>query len=213
MEKVIEKVISALAANNMNAYYAKTKEEIPEIVESILNKGDVISCGGSVTLSECGVTDLMKNGNYNFLDRSVPGLTREEVLEIYRKVFSADAFLTSANAITENGELINVDGNGNRVSAICFGPKKVVCVVGKNKIVSDVNAGLKRVKEVAAPKNAVRLNCNTPCREKGVCPYLNGEIATGCKSPDRLCAHYVVNGYQREKGRINVIICAEELGY
>ena len=213
MEKVIENVIKALVANNMNAYYAETKAEVPEIVESILNKGDVISCGGSVTLSECGVTDLMKNGSYNFLDRSAPGLTREEVLEIYRKVFGSDAFLTSANAITENGELINVDGNGNRVSAICFGPKKVICIVGKNKIVSDVNAGLKRVKEVAAPKNAVRLNCKTPCREKGVCPYLNGEIATGCKSPDRLCAHYVVNGYQREKGRINVIICAEELGY
>ena len=213
MESRIQKTIDNLKANNMEVFYANSKEEIPEIVKGILKENDIISCGGSVTLAECGVTDLMKSGNYRFLDRSEPGLTREDIQEIYRKTFFADAFLTSANAVTEKGELINVDGNGNRVTAICFGPKKVICIVGSNKIVPDVASGFKRVKTVAAPKNAVRLNTQTPCKTLGHCICPDGDIASGCNSPDRICAHYVVNGFQKEKGRINVIICSEPLGY
>jgi hypothetical protein len=113
----------------------------------------------------------------------------------------------------ENGELVNVDGNGNRVTAISFGPKKVICVVGANKIVSDLQEGFRRIKRVAAPKNAVRLNTHTPCKTLGHCIYPDGDIATRCKSPDRLCAHYVVNAFQRTSGRIKVIICPENLGY
>ncbi len=213
MDKKIQRTMDNLKANNMEVFYAQSKEEIPEIVKGILKENDVISCGGSVTLAECGVTDLMKSGNYRFLDRSQPGLTRDDVQEIYRKAFSADAYLTSANAVTENGELVNVDGNGNRVTAICFGPKKVICIVGANKIVPDVVSGFKRVKTVAAPKNAVRLNTSTPCKTLGHCICPDGDMTSGCKSPDRMCAHYVVNGFQREKGRINVIICPEPLGY
>lgn len=213
MDKRIEKTMEALKANNMEVYYAESKENIPEIVKSLLEKGETVSCGGSMTLAECKVMELMRNGDYNFLDRAAEGLTREDIQDIYRKTFSADAFLTSANAVTENGELINVDGNGNRVTAISFGPKKVICIVGANKIVSDVQEGFRRVKRIAAPKNAVRLNTSTPCRTLGHCIYPDGDIATGCKSPDRLCAHYVVNGFQRTAGRIKVIICPEEMGY
>ncbi len=213
MDKKTEKTIESLKANNMEVFYADKKEEIPEIVKGLLKKGDVISCGGSMTLAECGVTELMRSGEYVFLDRAVSGLTREDINEIYLKTFSADAFLTSANAVTMDGELINVDGNGNRVAAITFGPKSVICVVGANKIVSDVKEGFKRVKTVAAPKNAVRLNTETPCKTLGHCIYPDGDIATGCKSPDRLCAHYTIEGFQRIKNRIKVIICKEELGY
>lgn len=213
MDKRIEKTLESLKANRMETFYAEKKEDVVGIVKGILNKGDVISCGGSVTLSECGVMDLMRSGDYVFLDRAANGLRREDVLDIYSKTFSADAFLTSANAVTEKGELINVDGNGNRVAAVTFGPKTVICVVGANKIVENVQAGFKRVKMVAAPKNAVRLNTDTPCRTLGHCIYPDGDIATGCKSPDRLCAHYVVTGFQRSENRIKVIICGENLGY
>lgn len=213
MNEKIKKVMSALKENNMNVFYAETKEQIPEIVSSLLKKGDTVSCGGSMTLAQCGVMELLRCGDYNFLDRGAEGLTREDIQEIYRKTFSADAFLTSANAVTEKGELINVDGNANRVAAIAFGPKKIICVVGANKIVADVKEGFKRVKTVAAPKNAVRLGTETPCKTLGHCIFPDGDIATGCKSPDRLCAHYTVNAFQRVKDRINIIICAEALGY
>ncbi len=213
MDTKIEQVIKALNANNIETFYAENKEQIPEIVKGLLKKGDVISCGGSMSLAECGVLSLMRNGDYCFLDRGVQGLTREDINEIYIRTFGADAFITSANAVTEKGELVNVDGNANRVAAITFGPKKVICVVGANKIVPTVEEGFKRVKTVAAPKNAVRLNTATPCKTLGHCIYPDGDIATGCKSPDRLCAHYTVAAFQRNKDRIKVIITPDSLGY
>ena len=213
MDIKIEKVIKALKANNMNVIYADTKAEIPQIVKGLLNKGETISCGGSVTLAECGVMELMRSGDYSFLDRGKSGLTREEIEQIYRETFSADTYITSANAVTENGELVNVDGNANRVAAITFGPKRVICIVGANKIVSDVNEGFLRVKKVAAPKNAVRLGADTPCKTLGHCIYPDGDIATGCKSASRLCVHYTVSAFQRVKDRFTVIICPESLGY
>lgn len=205
----IEKTIKALQANNMEVFYAENKEAIPDIVKGILKEGDTISCGGSVTLKECKVDSLMKSGAYNFLDRA----EAEDVAKLYRECFSADAYLTSANAVTENGELINVDGNANRVSCIAFGPKKVICIIGANKIVKDINEGFKRVKTVAAPKNAVRLNTNTPCRELGHCICMDGSFADGCKSPQRMCVQYVITAFQRDKNRIKVIITPESLGY
>lgn len=209
MTERIQKTIDALKANNMEVFYAESKEEIPGIVKNILNEGDTISCGGSVTLKECGVDTLMRSGTYNFLDRA----QTEDVQKLYRECFSADAYLTSANAVTENGELINVDGNANRVSCITFGPKKVICVVGANKIVKDINEGFKRVKTVAAPKNAVRLDTNTPCKELGHCICVDGSFADGCKSSQRMCVQYVVTSFQRDKNRIKVIITPESLGY
>ncbi len=209
----INKVIKNIQNNNMEAYYAANKAEAVKIAKSLLNKGDTISCGGSVTLAECGITDLMRSGDYNFLDRAVPGLTAAQIDEIYAKTFMADAYLCSANALTEKGELVNVDGRANRVSAITYGPKSVVCVVGVNKIVKDIKEGFRRIKTTAAPLNAKRLNCNTPCAKTGVCIALDGDIADGCMSEDRICASYVVCGRQRIKNRIKVIIVNEELGF
>ncbi len=213
MDKRIEKTIANLRANNMEVFYAETMEKIPEIVKTLLKKGDTISCGGSVSIAECGVLDLMRSGEYNFLDRAKDGLSRDDINQIYRKVFSADAYITSSNAVTENGELINVDGNGNRIAAITFGPRSVICIVGANKIVKDIDDGFKRIKTVAAPKNAVRLCADTPCRTLGHCICPDGDIATGCKSPERLCAHYTVEAFQRFKNRIKVIITKDNLGY
>lgn len=209
MTEKIQKTIKSLKANNMEVFFAENKEVIPEIVEGILKEGDTISCGGSMTLKECGVDTLMRSGAYKFLDRA----TTDDVSKLYRDCFSADAYLTSANAVTENGELINVDGNANRVSCIAFGPKKVICIVGANKIVKDINEGFKRVKTVAAPKNAVRLNTNTPCRELGHCICVDGNFADGCKSPQRMCVQYLVTAFQRDKNRIKVIITPDPLGY
>lgn len=213
MDKRIEKTMENLKKNNMQAFFVKDKEEIPAVVKQMLKPGDMISCGGSVTLSECGVTDLMRSGEYNFLDRDVARKNGVDLNDLYRQTFSADVFLTSANAVTEKGELINVDGNGNRVAAITYGPKSVICIVGANKLVESVEEGFKRAKTVAAPKNAVRLNTNTPCKELGHCIYAEDEWHKGCAADDRLCVSFSVTGYQRDKNRIKVIICNDSLGY
>lgn len=213
MTDIIKQTMEALKANNMQPIFAKTKQEAKEIALSFLNKGETVSCGGSVTLAETGIFDALKSGEYNFLDRSKEGLTADDINKIYRDTFFADAYLTSANALTMNGELINVDGNANRVSAILFGPKKVIAVVGANKIVKDVQEGIKRVKQIAAPLNTKRLGKNTPCSKTGVCVGFGGNLADGCHSPDRICCDYVISAYQRLENRIKVIICQEELGY
>ena len=212
MDKRIEKTLDNLKKNNIAAYFAETSAEAVKLVESMLSEGETISCGGSVTLSESGVFALMQSGKYNFLDRS-KAKNPEEMAEIYRKSFYADTYLTSSNALTEEGELVNVDGNCNRISAITFGPKSVIVVVGVNKIVKNVEEGFKRVKEIAAPLNTKRLGCNTPCAKLGYCIKADRPIPEGCDSPERICVNYLVSGRQRVKDRVKVIICNESLGY
>lgn len=146
-----------------------------KIAKELLQPGDVISCGGSVTLDETGVMDLMRCGDYEFLDRTA-AKTPEEREKLYREVFSSDVFLTGTNAVTEHGELYNVDGNGNRVAAMLFGPKKVLIFAGCNKIVRDIDDAAKRVKSCATPANAMRLNLDTPCTH-GTCPARTASCA------------------------------------
>lgn len=212
MDKRIEKTIENLKKNNIEAFYAETSADAVKLVEEMLSEGETISCGGSVTLAESGVFALMQSGKYNFLDRSL-AKSPEETAEIYRKTFYADTFLTSANAITENGELINVDGNCNRIAAITFGPKRVIVIVGKNKLVGDVNEGFYRVKTVAAPKNAQRLGLSTPCAKLGHCIKKDEGPSAGCDSEQRICVNYVISGRQRVADRVKVIIVNENLGY
>ena len=150
------------------------------------------------------------------LIRSAPGLTREQVEDIYRQTFSADAYFTSTNALTENGELYNVDGNSNRVAAILYGPKSVVVVCGVNKIVKNIDEAIYRVKTKAAPPNTIRLNIDTYCSKQGQCVSLNKEnpeLCEGCRSEGRICCNYVVCAQQRHINRIKVVIINEELGY
>ena len=196
----------------MEAYYVKTKQEAVELVRSLMKKGETISCGGSVSLKESGVFALMQSGDYNFLDRSKAS-GPDEIAEIYRKSFCCDTYLTSSNAVTENGELVNVDGTGNRIAAMSYGPKSVICLVGVNKIVPDIDAAYRRIKEFAAPPNAKRLGLNTPCAKNGICCAIDAPLGVGCADDLRMCAYYVVSAQQRVRGRIKVIICQEELGY
>ena len=210
----MEKTKNALENNNMTAYTVKTKEEAADIVRSLLKKGDVIASGGSVTLNQCGITDIIKSPDYIYLDRN--SVAPDKTAEIFRKSFSADVYLFSSNAITENGELYNVDGNSNRVAAIAYGPKSVIIIAGYNKIVRNIEEASNRVKKTAAPANTVRLQCDTYCSKSGECAAFTKEsqdITSGCSSDERICCNFLISAKQRHKGRIKVILVAENLGF
>lgn len=210
----IEKTIKNLEKNNFKPYFVETKEEVLPLIKTLIKKGESVSNGGSETLKEIGLFDLLKNGDYNFIDRT--GLEGEELRQAYISAFGCDTFFCSSNAVTENGELYNVDGNSNRVACIVYGPRQVIMVVGINKIVKDINEAITRVKEAAAPPNTKRLNCKTPCAVTGKCISLNKEnpfICDGCESVQRICCNYVISSKQRHKDRIKVIIVNENLGY
>ena len=202
-ERRIQRTMEALRANNMEAYYVKAAAEVRPFVEQMIPEGAVVSNGGSVSLAETGVMDLLASGRYQYLDRSK--VTGEELDALFRQVFSADWYLASTNAVTEAGELYNVDGTANRVAAITFGPRNVLLVVGCNKIVKDIHAAARRVKEIAAPANTDRLNCKTPCAVTGTC--------ADCHSPARICCTTTIHRYHRIPGRIKVLLVGEPLGF
>ena len=207
----LERTADALCMNRMDAHWVKTKEEALELVKTMLPKGATCAAGGSMTLTECGIMNLLRSGDYQFLDRnSVPAEERDE---LYRKAFFSDFYFASSNAITENGELYNVDGNSNRVAAIAYGPKEVIIVAGANKIVPNIEAAADRVKRIAAPVNAARLSMETPCSRIGCCAGIKGDMPSGCHCENRICCTYVVSAYQRVLNRIHVILVAENLGY
>lgn len=204
-EKKIERTINNLSKNNIKGYYAKDNDELINIIKNISKEGEMVSVGGSITLFETKIIDLLRSGRYNFLDRYEENLTPEEIKEIYRKSFCADTYFSSANAITEEGEIFNVDGNGNRVAAMLYGPDKVILVVGVNKIVKNIDEAIKRNKELSGPANAKRLNINTPCAKVGHC--------MDCKSDDRICCEYTVIKRQRTLNRMHVIFINDVLGF
>lgn len=205
IEKRVEKTIANLENNNIRGYFVADAAAALETMKGLLKDGDTVVVGGSITLLEVGVIDFLRQGNYQFFDRYQEGLTREQMKEISLKAFSADAFFTSSNAITENGEIYNVDGKGTRVAPMLYGPEKVIIVAGVNKIVRDLDEAIERSKEWAAPANAKRLNRKTPCVEVGVC--------MDCKSPERICNEYTVIRRQLDKDRIHVIFVNQALGY
>lgn len=205
LNKQVERTMDNLVKNNMMAIYVEHKDQVVDKVAELIKEGELVAVGGSMTLFETGIIEHLRIGRYNFLDRYMEGLSRTQVEEIYRKSFFTDTYLTSTNAITENGELYNVDGNGNRVAAMIYGPKSVIVVAGINKIVKDVDEAVERVQRVAAPANSIRLNKNTPCTKTGYC--------ANCKTDDRICCTYTVFGQQREKNRIKVILVGESIGY
>ena len=206
--KRLEKVKEALIKNNMNAYIAHDSKEACEIAKSLMKEGALVGSGGSQTLIDCGMMDVLRSGKYEYLDRE----GASDVDEIFRKAFYADYYISSSNAVTENGELYNVDGNSNRVACICYGPKSVIVIVGRNKIVHSIDDAIKRVKKVAAPANCTRLGVDSYCAHAGECKGVNGSMADGCAGA-RICCSYVVTSFQRKKGRINVILVDEELGF
>ena len=215
MMKRINKTMDNLRAHNMAAYFVETKDEVLPLLKTLMNEGETVTHGGSETLKECGVIDLLNSGAYRYLDRS-KAQTREETEEIYRAAFTADTYLTSANAVTESGLLYNVDGNSNRVAAILYGPKQVIFICGYNKLVKDLDEAVVRLKTIAAPRNTKRLSCETYCAKEGECLALGRDasyMCDGCKSPQRICCNYVISARQRQKDRMKVILVGEELGY
>ncbi|WP_461207017.1 lactate utilization protein [Clostridium sp. DL1XJH146] len=205
LEKRVERTIESLQKNNMDGYFVKNNEDLLNKIKELMNDGDTVAVGGSMTLFETGVIDFIRNGNYNFLDRYEQGLSKEGMMDVFKKSFLSDVYISSTNAITEDGELYNVDGNGNRVAAMIFGPDKVIVVAGVNKIVKDVEAAIERNRETAAPANAARLNRKTPCAKVGYC--------MDCSSPERICNAYTLIRKQGMRGRIHVIFVDSELGY
>lgn len=210
---MIEKVLENLKKNRMDAYFVASKEDVVPLVKELVQEGALVASGGSKTLKETGVAELLRSGFYRFSDRTAPDITPEEKERIEREAFFADAFFCSANAITERGELVNVDGTANRIAAIAYGPKSVIVVAGINKIVKNVDEGIRRVKKIAAPLNTKRLSCNTYCNKAGHCMGLEGDLTAGCASPERICCSYLICGPQRMENRIKVILVNEELGF
>lgn len=201
----IKRTMENLEKNNITAYNVETEEAVLKKIEEIIPVGSTVGIGGSMTLFEVGAIDFIRKGNYEVLDRYKEGLTPVELKEVFRKSFFADAYLTSSNAVTEKGELYNVDGNGNRVAAMLYGPDRVIVIVGINKLVKDVEQAILRVEEIAAPANNKRLNRNTPCTQVGHC--------MDCEADGRICNAYTLIKRQGVKGRIHVIIVSKDLGY
>ena len=211
----IEKTIKALEKHHMQVYFVADAAEARETVLSLILEGATVANGGSMTLVDTGILDAVKSGSYRYLDRNMQGLSEEEKSMRLGEIMTCDYFLSSSNAITENGELYNVDGTSNRVNALLYGPKNVIIVAGVNKIVPDLASAVRRVKEIAAPKNCRRLNCNTYCFHKGYCVSLDrgGDMADGCDSDSRICCNYTVMASQRLHDRVKIVLVNEELGY
>lgn len=214
MTEEIRITMENLQKNGMKPFYVKTKDEVVPLIKTLVEKGSSVSHGGSETLKQTGIVELLKNGDYDYIDRS--GLEGEELRQSYIRAFGCDTYFSSSNAVTMNGELYNVDGNSNRVACIVYGPRQVIIVIGKNKIVNNINDAVLRVKQCAAPPNTQRLECKTPCAVTGQCISLNKEnplICDGCESPQRICCNFVISAKQRHTDRIKVIIVDETLGY
>ncbi len=205
IDKQVENVINALDKHNMKGIYVKDEKELLEILKDLIQENSIVGVGDSVTLLETGVLDFLRKGSYIFLDKYRESITSEEKKQIYIQNFSADTFLCGTNALTEEGELYNIDGNGSRVAPMIYGPKQVIIVVGINKLVRNLEEAEKRVRNYAAPIDAKRLGKETPCTRLGHC--------VDCKSPDRICNDFVTITGQFIKDRIKVIIVAKSLGY
>ena len=196
-----QNIIKGLESRNMSGYYAENKEEALKIALDLIPKGSSITMGGAMSAHEIGLVDAVKGSDYQFIDRDTASDKRAAMLAAY----DADFFLSSANAITEDGVIVNIDGNANRVSAIAQGPKKVLFIVGMNKVCKDIDSAMKRARNVAAPINAQRFGLDTPCSKTGSC--------MNCKSPDTICCQFLITRFSRHAGRIHVILVNDSLGF
>ena len=199
-ELLAQTVIKGLKSRNMSGYYAANKEEALKQALELIPEGSSIAMGGCMSAHEIGLIKALEEGNYNYIDRA-----KLEPRAGLMAAYDADVFLSSANAITDDGIMVNIDGNSNRVSCIAQGPKKVIIIAGMNKVCSDLDAAMKRARNVAAPANAQRFDIKTPCKEKGKC--------FDCKSPDTICCQFLITRYSRHTGRIHVILVNENLGF
>ena len=199
-ETLAKTVIKGLKSRNMSGYYAADKEEALKLALELIPEGSTISMGGCASAQEVGLIKALKEGNYNYIDRAKLS-PRESLMAAY----DSDIFLSSANAITSDGIMVNIDGNSNRVSCIAQGPRKVVFIVGMTKVCPDLDDAMTRARNVAAPANAQRFDVKTPCKETGKC--------FDCKSPDTICCQFLITRYSRHEGRIHVILVNDNLGF
>lgn len=207
-ELLAKNVINCLIKRNFNAFYAQDKETAAKIALELFSKEDIVSWGGSVTLDEINIKQILKEKDYKVLDRDC-AKTQEEKQEITRQSLTCDVFLMSTNAISQDGEIVNIDGLGNRIAALSYGAKKVIIFAGINKIEPDLDSAIKRAKNKAATINAQRINAlspiKTPCIISGCC--------MDCKAQTSICTNMLITRLSRPKGRINVILVNEVLGY
>lgn len=203
-EHTAKTIIKNLEKRQMEGYYFATADEAKQAILKMMPENSSIGWGGSMTLNEMGLMGAIRDGKYVIFDReaATDDAARKKV---YADIINCDYFLMSTNAITMDGELVNVDGRGNRVSFLCFGPQNVLVVAGMNKVVLDVDAGIKRTRNIAAPANTVRLERNTPCAVNGKCGDC---LSTGC-----ICCQTVITRFSTIPGRVKVILVGEELGY
>lgn len=199
-KKAAPSIIKWLEKRNMEGYYFETAVEAVDAALKMMPAGSVVAHGGSATLAESGMLDALKNGNFTLIDRA-----SQNSREYFAKAVLSDYYFMSTNAITTKGELVNIDGNANRVACLCHGPSHVMMLVGMNKVTADVESAIKRVRTYACPANADRLNRNTPCGITGIC----GE----CLAEDCFCNQIVITRRSGHKGRIKVFLIGEELGF
>ena len=200
----VQEVITALKKRQMEAAFVPNKEEALKTVLSLIPEGSKVGYGGSLTLDELGIKEALKKGNYQLIDRGKSGASEAEVFSLRREGLLSDVFLCSTNALTRDGKMVNIDGSGNRLAALTFGPEKVIVVAGINKIVDHVEQGLERVRNYVAPLHARRRSWDLPCAKTGRC--------MDCRSPRRICCTVTVTEYQRVKDRVTVILVGETLG-
>ena len=199
-ELLAKTVIKGLESRNMSGYYARDKETALKLALELIPKGSTIAMGGCMSAHEIGLIRALQDGGYNYIDRNKMD-PRAGLMAAY----NADVFLSSANALTDDGILVNIDGNSNRVSCIAQGPKKVLFIVGMNKVCPDPDSAMKRARNAAATANAQRFDVRTPCKETGKC--------FNCKSPDTICCQFLITRYSRHKDRIHVILVNDTLGF
>ncbi len=194
-------VIKGLESRNMTGYYAKSKEEALKLALDLIPEGSKVTKGGSMSVLEIGLADALKAGNYDYCDRDAA--TDKRAAELF--AYEADVFLGSVNAMSSDGVLVNIDGNSNRVSAYAYGPKKLVLIVGMNKVCGDADEAMKRARSMAATTNVQRFGLKTPCASTGAC--------IDCKSPDTICCQFLITRFSRHKDRIHVILVDDTLGF
>lgn len=197
-------MIKNFAKRNIEAFYCNTAEEATALAMSMMPEGSSVGMGGTETVKEIGLLDAVRESSLHFIDRSKVR-NAEEKKANFLETMACDYFLMSSNAITIDGELVNIDGNANRVACLCQGPEHVIVIAGMNKVVDDVATGIARTQNMAAPPNAARLGTRTPCATLGHC----GD----CHSEDCMCCQIVITRHSRHKGRIKVILVGEDLGY
>lgn len=200
-----QQLIQALKQRNMEASYAATKEEALEQALAWVPEGSCIGWGGSVSIDAIGLKDAVRQGNYRVIDRDTAA-NAEEQEAMYRRILAdCDYFLTSTNAISQDGVLVNIDGTANRLAAMCYGPRHVLYIVGMNKVVATAEDALHRARNEAAPINAMRFGLKTPCSKTGCC--------YDCKSPDTVCCQILFTRFNHTPGRVKVILVEDSLGY